>query len=333
VTDEYLWNRNGRPDPDVAELERLLGSFRSETPEPAWPRAPRKSLSASVPLLAAAAVLVLACAATLWRGPARASGSWSVVRLAGSPVAGRAPIGDAARLPIGEWLETDASSRAALAVSTIGQLEIDPGTRLRLTETREGAHRLTMARGVVHALIWAPPGQFVIDTPSSRAVDLGCAYTLEVRPDGSGLIEVTGGWVAFEHGGRESFVPAGARCATRPGVGPGTPYLTDAPPALVAALTVLDTGTASEQAQAAALSRVLSDARPDDAVTLWHLLARVPAPSRGAVFDALARAVPPPASVTREGIERGDRAMRDAWWGALGLGDIEWWRTWKRSLP
>ena len=118
MTDEYLWNRNGRPDPDVAELERLLGSFRSETPEPAWPRAPRKSLPASVPLLAAAAVLVLACAATLWRGPARASGSWSVVRLAGSPVAGRAPIGDAARLPIGEWLETDASSRAALAVST-----------------------------------------------------------------------------------------------------------------------------------------------------------------------------------------------------------------------
>jgi hypothetical protein len=333
VTDEYLWNRNGPPDPEIAELERLLGSFRSQTPEPAWPQPSRRPFHPSFSWLAAAALLVIACAATLWRGPARASGSWPVVRLAGSPVAGRAPIGDAAQLPVGEWLETDTSSRAALAVSTIGQLEVGPGTRLRLTETREGAHRLTMAHGVVHALIWAPPGQFVIDTPSSRAVDLGCAYTLEVRPDGSGLIEVTGGWVAFEHGGRESFVPAGARCATRPGVGPGTPYLTDAPRALVAALTVLDSGAASEQAQAAALSRVLSDARPDDAVTLWHLLARVPGPARGAVFDALARAVPPPASVTREGIERGDPAMRDAWWGALDLGDIEWWRTWKRSLP
>ena len=163
-----------------------------------------------------------------------------------------------------------------------------------------------MARGVVHALIWAPPGQFVIDTPSSRAVDLGCAYTLEVRPDGSGLIEVTGGWVAFEHGGRESFVPAGARCATRPGVGPGTPYLTDAPPALVAALTVLDTGTASEQAQAAALSHVLSDARPDDAVTLWHLLARVPAsvPRRGV------RRAGACGAAARQCHARGDRAGR-----------------------
>jgi len=80
-----------------------------------------------------------------------------------------------------------------------------------MLESREGAHRLAMAHGLVHAFIWAPPGQFVIDTPSSRTVDLGCAYTLEVRPDGGGVIEVSAGWVAFEHGGRESFIPAEPR--------------------------------------------------------------------------------------------------------------------------
>ena len=190
-----------------------------------------------------------------------------------------------------------------------------------------------MAHGIVHALIWAPPGQFVIDTPSSRAVDLGCAYTLDVRPDGAGTIDVTAGWVAFEHAGRESLIPAGARCATRTGVGPGTPCLLDAPAVLVDALTVLDFGPTFNQARPAALARVLGAARPGDAITLWHLLARVPEPDRGAVFDALAQFVAPPPLVTREGIRRGDRAMRDAWWGALDLGDIEWWRTWKRRLP
>ena len=99
----------------------------------------------------------------------------------------------------------------------IGRLDVDPGTRLRLVESREGAHRLALARGRVHALIWAPPGQFVVDTPSSRAVNLGCAYTLDVSRDGRGSIEVSAGWVAFEHDGRESFIPAGARCETRPG--------------------------------------------------------------------------------------------------------------------
>ena len=163
-----------------------------------------------------------------------------------------------------------------------------------------------MPHGLVHAFIWAPPGQFVIDTPSSRAVDLGCAYTLEVQPDGRGLIEVTAGWVAFEHAGRESFIPAGARCATRAGVGPGTPYMIDAPPALAEALALLDFGPASGPARAAALSRVLAAARPDDAVTLWHLLARVPAADRGAVFDVLAGLVPPP----RGRHARGHRARR-----------------------
>ena len=330
---DYLWDKTGPPDADVAELERLLGQFRSRTPEPAWPRRTRAVPRPSSGFLAAAAVLALACVAAIWRGPMTGPVSWPVIRLAGSPTAGRAPIGEAARLHLGEWLETDASSRAELAVSTIGRLDVEPGTRLRLTDTREGSHRLTMRHGLVHAFIWAPPGQFVIDTPSSRAVDLGCAYTLEVQPDGRGLIEVTAGWVAFEHAGRESFIPAGARCATRAGVGPGTPYLIDAPPALAEALSLLDFGQASGLARTTALSRVLAAARPDDAVTLWHLLARVPASDRGAVFDVLAGLVPPPAAVTREGILRGDQTMRDVWWGALDLGDVEWWRTWKRDWP
>ena len=66
-------------------------------------------------------------------------------------------------------------------------------------------------------------------------------------------------------------------------------------------------------------------------MTLWHLLARVPAEDRDTVFDALSRLVPPPATVTREGIRAGNRAMRDAWWDTLGLGTSSWWRIWERS--
>ena len=65
-------------------------------------------------------------------------------------------------------------------------------------------------------------------------------------------------------------------------------------------------------------------------MTLWHLLARVPPADRDRVFDALARLVPPPSPVTRDGIRRGDRAMLDAWWDGLGLGTSDWWRVWER---
>jgi hypothetical protein len=66
-------------------------------------------------------------------------------------------------------------------------------------------------------------------------------------------------------------------------------------------------------------------------MTLWHLLSRVPTEDRGLVFDALATLVAPPGGVTRDGIRRGDRAMRDRWWDALDLGTSSWWRTWERQ--
>ena len=86
-------------------------------------------------------------------------------------------------------------------------------------------------------------------------------------------------------------------------------------------------------ARRAALGRVIAAARPEDAVTLWHLLASAAPAERDLVFDALARVAPPPVIVTRAGIRAGDRAMRDAWWNALDIGDVAWWRTWKQRWP
>ena len=183
----------------------------------------------------------------------------------------------------------------------------------------------------MHALIWAPPGEFVVETEASTAIDLGCAYTLTVAPGGNGMIEVSMGWVGFEHGGREAFIPAGARCATRPGIGPGTPFYADVPEGMRRAIEMLDFGSLDIAARHEAVGYVASRARPRDAMTLWHLLARVPAEDRDTVFDALSRLVPPPATVTREGIRAGNRAMRDAWWDTLGLGTSRWWRIWERS--
>jgi hypothetical protein len=35
--------------------------------------------------------------------------------------------------------------------------------------------------------------------------------------------------------------------------------------------------------------------------------------------------------VTREGVLRGERAMRERWWDELGLGSSEFWRMWTGS--
>lgn len=139
------------------------------------------------------------------------------------------------------------------------------------------------------------------------------------------------GWVAFELNGHESFVPAGASCRTDPREGPGTPRFDDADPELMSALEEVDFGR-DARLHPRALRFVLDHARPRDAVTLWHLLARVQAPERADVVAALAARVPPPAGVTPEAALKLDRQALDQWWDALGLGDTTLWRTWKRPL-
>jgi putative zinc finger protein/FecR-like protein len=275
-------------------------------------------------LAAAFAIVLLALVAGgAWFYLLRARPGWEVARVEGAPRIASSRIDDHGRLRVGEWLETDADSRAEIAVANIGQVDVEPNTRVRLVETRLTEHRLELERGTLHARIWAPPRLFFVNTPSAVAADLGCAYTLEVDDEGRGLLHVTSGYVALETEARESIVPAGAACLTKPGAGPGTPFFEDAPEAFVESLARLDF-----DGDHGALDTVLTGARERDTLTLWHLLSRVGADERTRVYERLAALSPPPADVTREGVLNLDRAMLDAWKDGL---ETDWF--WGERAP
>ena len=214
---------------------------------------------------------------------------------------------------VGEWLETDDSSRAVILVGDIGHVEVKPDTRIRLVRALRSDHRLALERGEIYAKVDAPPRLFFVDTPAGTAVDLGCAYTLAVDSSGNGTIHVTGGYVEFDWGGRRSIVPLGFRADTRRGFGPGTPYAEDASQALRQAVAAFDFANGGP----AAVRRALAAARSEDAVAVWHLLERVDPSLRRAVYDRLASLVPPPAGVTSEGALRLDRTTLDTYWNTI----------------
>ena len=318
---DYLWDKSGEPDQEIERLERLLGQF-------AWSgdvrlqadhgRASKAGRYVGILLLAASLALMVGGLTFAFRfRPAVAS--WQVTTTAGQ-----------SSLPVGGLLETGAREQASFNVADIGTVRVEPNTRLRLLDTRAGNHRLELLRGTMHATIWAPPNQFFVETPSTLAVDLGCAYTLTVDDEGTGLVSVLVGWVGFKWRDRESFIPAGSACATRPRIGPGTPYNEGVSPQYREALSTIDF-TPGSPGVAGALTLVLSESAERDEVTLWHLLSRVPASDRDRVFDRLAMLVAPPAGVTRDGIRIGDRKMLDLWWDALGLGSTSLWRTWSQQ--
>jgi FecR protein len=345
VNDDYLWDGTGEPDPEVKRMETLLGRFRHrggamEFPATAHPAAQRKvPWRIWAPRLAAAAAMV-AIAAVVWfswrrsNPPETAPLGWSVEPLAGAPHVGTEVIskaGGSVRLLVGQTLETDSRSRASIRVDQTGEVRVDPDTRVRLLGAASAHKRLALDRGTIHATIWAPPGEFVVDTPSAVAVDLGCAYTLHVDDSGAGLLRTTLGWVGFKLNGREFLIPAGAACATRPRSGPGTPYFEDASQSFRDALARLDFNGDAADRRAADLSVVLSESRKRDALTLWHLLSRVNESERSRVYDRLDLLVPPPPHVTRAGVLHLDREMLDLWWNEFDLGDMSLWRTWERS--
>jgi len=329
-SDEYLWSGTGEPDADIAQLESLLAPYGHRGVMPLLPARPvrRRALRAIVPVLMAAASLALVAGAA-WFAFAARPGGWTVQSLAGAPSVGGNPIDGPSRLGVGQTLITDAQSRARIAVGEVGRVDVEPNSRVRLLESRAGEHRMALDRGQIRARIWAPPRFFFVNTPSAVAVDLGCAYTLDVNDRGWGLVRVTHGWVAFEYGGRESFIPKDAVCATRPRFGPGTPHFADAPPPLVEALSILDFSPTENVNRAAALDTVLVTARPHDALTLWHLLSRGSKEERGRVYDRFVTLVPAPAGVTRDAVLAGDRRALDACWNQLGLDSASWWRLWK----
>lgn len=263
----------------------------------------------SKPALVAACLLLMVIAVVTWRYLRSPAVSWEVVRLTGSPKVQQQLITRSGKISLGEWVETDGESRAMIQVGTLGQVEVDPNTRIRFLRADKDNYRMSLEHGKIYATILAPPRLFFVETPSAVAIDLGCSYTLVVTRAGETVLKVTSGWVALNSDGRESLVPAGAISISKPGIGPGTPHFEDVSEKMKESLNRFD----FEGGGVAELNTILGEARLKDVLTLWHLLARAKGDDRISVFEKLAILSPPPDRVTREGVMSLNREMLDAW--------------------
>ena len=329
-----------RPDDHVDGLDDALAEIRAlpvyEPPSDVWKgivreldrthatrarRRPRRIWAALG--VAAGVTLVSAYALGSFRS------SWSIDRVAGTPVAGTRAIATRGALHEGEWLETDVGSRARLSIGTLGSAEVGPGSRLKLVQAGGAERALRVERGSIDARVWAPPRFFLVETPAATAIDLGCVYSLDVDSHGNGTLRVRSGQVELNGRGRRSLVVAGTAADMRPGVGPGTPYSTTESAEFREALAVVDFGDAG---RTDALERVLDAATARSTITLWHLLPRVDMHEREMVYERLAALSPPPNGVTRAAVLALDGQALDRWRSALEPSwSTERVRLWKRA--
>ena len=279
--------------PPASVWHALDGRLRA----PAAP--PRRAIGWQV-ALAASAVLAIAGAVYWQQRPAGAS--WRVALT-------QPGQSETIQKRAGEWIETTSASRARIVVGAIGTVDVEPNARVQLGEVTTSQYRLALERGTISATISAPPRMFIVDTPASPVIDLGCAYTVTVGADGATELHMTTGWAALESHGFETLVPAGAMSRTRKGQPPGIPYFEDAPPMLIQAVAA----TTGDRISDEALAQVIGAARVRDTLTLWHLLSRSDDEQRVRVYQRIQELVPPPSGVDRARVLQLDREDLRKW--------------------
>lgn len=285
----HLFDKQGGGDDDLRALEERLSAARYQPKQRSFADQvkPRRRRG-PVGLVAAAAVLLAAAWAFVPHGP-----SLSVTTASGA----------VSQLHVGRWLETREPS--TIALTGIGQVTVEPRSRVRIIETSKSKQRLELAEGALHAVVNAPPRLFVVDTPAVQAVDLGCEYRLVVEPSGLTRLEVLTGEVSLEGEGVASRVPAGAVCRTAKGKAPGVPRAATASAEVTAALDAYEAG--------GPLEPVLAAAQGDDAVSLWNLVSRVPTAQRPAVLGRLYALIEKPAINDADAVALEPKAMESLW--------------------
>jgi ferric-dicitrate binding protein FerR (iron transport regulator) len=341
---DYLWDRSGEPDPEVARLEALLSPLAHDAPlklpasapKPARRRWPIVALAAAAAIAAVIALIVLVPRGTGGGGERGGSGAVGVRPGTGDgsgdgtdvdPISGTAcsggrgfefvvddggalgcSSGSATRgtLAVGDWIETGDNS-ATVAVADIGTVALQPQSRLALRGTSPAEHRLALERGALHARVNARPRLFVIETPSATAIDLGCEYELRVGPDGTGVLEVITGQVELAGRAGTTVVVPAAMTATFTAAGVGLPLREQASPELRAAVAAFD------PSDPRTVDAILSAAGDGDQITLINLLALAGPYQRDAIADAVQELSPAPEDVLRDAVIAGDREAIDRW--------------------
>jgi len=277
MSDDYLWDRKGAPDPDVARLEQLLAPLAARDTGAPLRKSRRMWWIAGAAVAAAAAIAVVLA---LPRG-ADSSGFDFVAR--DGTVLVNARTTSSGTLATGDVLDTQ-TAHVDLRIADIGKAELSPDTQVRLERSDKTRRQLQIDRGRMHARVVAPPRLFVVSTRAGSVTDLGCEYTIEVGADGAGHVEVQSGHVELAtKTGTSVLAPAGTHARILAGSQPGLPIIDGASAEIERAVDDYLAGKGP--------GALLAAATADDAITLVNLAIVDPA-ARHAATDRLAELVP-----------------------------------------
>lgn len=234
---------------------------------------------------------------------------WKVSNLEGNSKIGDIAMTGNDSIKEGQFIQTDAISRAELMVANLGKVIIEPNSRIVFVKNSEGNNRIMVDYGTIQTTMNPNSKSFFVEMPSAVATDNGGTYSITVDSTGDGLVYVKSGKVEMKSQNRDAVIPAGSLVLTKKNYGVGTPFNENSSPKFKNALLKYDFGICND----ACVTTLLNNATISDAVTLANLIPNIQGVDKEKVYTKLASYVPPPKQVHGDSIFFMDEEKLNEW--------------------
>lgn len=245
-------------------------------------------------------VLAIIALAFFWLNRAK---GWTVSSSGGSVLINNVTVNNEGELDLNSTLVTDENSSAKIIIPHNGAIEVSPNTTI--ARTRKD-YELKIIKGKIIKKAEAQENKLTIQTDlADFNEELKSDFELTVN-EGWNSLFVFKGTVKVVVKGFESIVPENFACDIKRGKF-AVPYNPNSGNQIINLIKEYG-GPADPN-----MVVIVSLAKKSDALSLWHILQLSSEENRPIVFKKLNELVPPPDSVTAEGIQKLNPAMLDQW--------------------
>lgn len=238
---------------------------------------------------------------------------WQVTKVKGNPTVNNGnAMAFTDSIKAGDWIETNDSSRAVITIAGLGEITVEPKSKLTILKSEQGEHRVLLEYGTINTNFSEKSDKFSIETKNSIARDnnvTGTAYTFSIDNKGDGMILVKDGSVTLESRGKEAVVPAGKICLVQAIAGPGTPFSVTASNEFRKALYAYD----FEPHTTNAIYNVINTANETDMVSLINLIPRVNDEVKEQIYSKVSGYVAPPSYIVMDSLRYFDCEKLGEW--------------------
>lgn len=191
------------------------------------------------------------------------------------------------KVSVGDWIQTDSVSSVVLKIANVGDVSIEPNTKVRFIQSDNNVSTIELMYGTVNTST-SQPDKFILQTNNMKVQDKGGSYSFKVDDKGNGVIYVNNGMANVESGDKSAIVTDGKFCLYKPEYGIGIPFRKDSKPEFQNALFQHDFNNGGVQAVYSAIA----NAMPEDYSSLMNLIPRVDNQTKYLVLNKLGKLVP-----------------------------------------